>query len=183
VRRTRSSARALAGLAALAAAGLAGGCGGDGEKKPSSTVERVYRVPTAGQTTPEDVPVNPAPSTPDTTPTEPQPPQTSTSPEAQPGGGGDEEPARTEVALTATRAGGIRPRRAGVAPYISVRITLTSKDGSPHTLSIGGQRLRVGGTRKGAFVVLSGLRPGRSYRGVADGGRRVTIASTAEPGP
>ena len=33
------------------------------------------------------------------------------------------------------------------------------------------------------FVVLPGLRPGHSYRGVADGKTHVSILGTAEPGP
>lgn len=158
---------------------LTAGCGGDAEKtKATDTVERVYRAPTTGQTTPEDVP-------PPTTPTETAPdapPPAPTSPEDEPGGGGDEEPARTEVRLVGTRAG-VRPLRAGVAPYISVRITLVSRDGSKHTLKIEGRTLAVGGTRKSAFVELSGLPPGRAYRGVADGARKVRIVSASEPGP
>lgn len=146
-------------------------------------MERVYRAPTTGQTTPEDVPVNPAPSTPSTSTTpKPPPPTTSTSPESAPGGGGGEEPARTELTFTGTSAG-VKPRQAGVAPYISVKVTLASKDGSSHTLTIAGKTLKVGGTRKSAFFTLPGLRPGRSYKGVVDGGTTVRILSTSEPGP
>jgi hypothetical protein len=129
------------------------------------------------------VPVTPAPSTPATTPeAQPQPPSTSTSPEAAPGGGGDEEPARTELTFTAA-SGGITPKRAGVAPYIAVRITLTTKDGSAHKLVIAGKTLAVGGTRKSAFVQLPGLPPGRSYNGVADGRTKIRVLSSSEPGP
>jgi hypothetical protein len=70
-----------------------------------------------------------------------------------------------------------------VAPYISVRITLTSEDGSAHTLSIAGKTLKVGGTRTSAFVTLHGIPPGKSYTGTADGGTTIRILSTAEPGP
>jgi hypothetical protein len=169
---------AAAGLIAVAAA--LSGCGGD-DDKPSDTVDRVYRVPTTGQTTPEDVPVDPAPSTPSTAPEEPPPP-TSPSPEDSPGGGGDEEPARTELTFTASSSG-IKPRQAGVAPYISVKVTLRSADRTAHKLEIAGKTLEVGGTRVSSFVTLPGLRPGDSYRGVADGSTRVRILSTAEPGP
>jgi hypothetical protein len=141
----------------------------------------VDTAPTTAGTAPQQ-PVTPAPSTPATTPGTTPPPSTSTSPESSPGGGGDEEPARTEVTLTATSSG-ITPRRAGVAPYIAVRITLTSKDGSAHKLVIDGKTLAVGGTRKSAFVELPGLPPGRSYKGTADGGVTVRIVSSSEPGP
>jgi hypothetical protein len=168
--------RTLCSAALLVVAVAPAGCGDD-EKKSSggSTVERVYRVPTTGQTTPEDVQVPPPATTPKTETTPPAPATT-------PDEGGDEEPARTEVTLNASRAG-ISPRRAGVAPFIAVRITLVSKDGSSHTLSIAGKRLSVGGTRKSAFVELSGLRPGRSYRGVFDGRVKVRVFGSAEPGP
>ena len=177
---TRIRSRAATGLVVIAAVEILGGCGGDEEKKQAGdTVERVYRAPTTGQTTPEDVPP-PATTPTETTPDEPPP--ASTSPEDEPGGGGDEEPARTEVTLVGARTG-VKPLRAGVAPYIAVRITLTSKDGSKHTLRIAGRTLAVGGTRKSAFVELSGLPPGRSYKGVADGVRKVRITSASEPGP
>jgi hypothetical protein len=179
VRRIRSSA-----LAALAGALALAGCGGDDEGG-SNTVERVYRVPTAGQTTPEDVPVAPAPST-TTTATTPKPPPTE--PQQAPGegdgtnpGDGGTEPARTELTFSATSAG-VTPKRAGVAPYISVKVSLVSKDGSSHTLTIDGHTAEVGGTRKSAFFTLPGLRPGKHYAGTADG-KPVRIDATSEPGP
>ena len=99
--------------------------------------------------------------------------------ESVPGGS---EPARTELMFTASRAG-ITPRMASVAPYVAVKVTLASKDGSSHTLAIGGKRLKVGGTRKSAFGTLPGLRPGATYTGRADGRTTVRILSSAEPGP
>jgi hypothetical protein len=153
-----------------------GGCGG-GDKKAASNTAASTSATT--QTAPTQTAPAPAPTTPTTTTPPPKPPPaTSTTP----GNGGGTEPARTELIFTATRAG-ITPRQASVAPYISVRITLTSKDGSAHTLTIGGKTLKVGGTRKSAFVSLPGLRPGASYRGVADGGAAVRILSSSEPGP
>ena len=171
--------RTLCSAALLVVAVAPAGCGDD-EKKSSggSTVERVYRVPTTGQTTPEDVQVPPPATTPTAPKTETTPPPPATTPDE----GGDEEPARTEVVFNASRAG-VKPRQVGAAPFIAVRITLVSKDRSSHTLSIAGKRLSVGGTRKSAFVELSGLRPGRSYRGVFDGRVKVRVFGSAEPGP
>lgn len=97
-------------------------------------------------------------------------------------GGGGQEPARTELTLTATSTG-VSPARAGVAPYISVRVTLVSKDGSAHRLAIGGKALAVGGARRSAAVTLPGLRPGGTYTGRDSSGTTVRILSTAEPGP
>jgi hypothetical protein len=155
------------------------GCGGDDKKDPSSSVERVYRAPTAGQTTPEDVPVKPAPS---------KPPPTSTSTTPAPGKPpvdtvpGGSEPARTELTFTGSSAG-FKPRKAGVAPFVAVKVSLVSADRSSHTLTIAGRTLRVGGTRKSEFVTLPGLRPGAGYSGRADGKLPVRIVSTSEPGP
>jgi hypothetical protein len=143
-------------------------------------VERVYRAPTTGQTTPQDLPVSPAPSTPSTSPS--KPPPTSTSPESQPGGGGGEEPARTEVRVIVTRDGSYTPHVA-VAAYISVSLTFIAEDGSSHKLTIAGKTLSVGPGHHRAHVTLPGLRPGRSYRGLVDGVGTVRIRSTSEPGP
>ena len=74
------------------------------------------------------------------------------------------------------------PTHAGVAAYISVKVTLVSKDGSNHTLAIAGRRAQVGGSSKRASFTLPGLRPGNSYRGTADGGL-IVIDATSEPGP
>jgi hypothetical protein len=77
---------------------------------------------------------------------------------------------------------GIKPLRAGVAPYISVKVSLVSKDGSSHTLTIEGHTAQVGATRKSASFTLPGLRPGKIYTGTADG-KPVRIDATSEPGP
>ncbi len=164
---------ALAGVIALA------GCGGDDNKTVAGT--ETSAAATTETAPPPSAPTTPAPATPtETAPAQP-PPTTSTSPGNRPDEGGDEEPARTELELRGTKSG-VKPLRAGVAPYISVRITLTSEDGSAHTLTIAGHTAKVGGTRTSAFFTLPGLRPGSSYKGSADG-RPVRIVSTSEPGP
>ena len=183
-----------AGLALLVVGGFSG-CGGDDEPKSGAgetgakTVERVYRAPTAGQTTPEDMTAEPPPGqtaeepSPDTEPQAPGEGDGGGGPdEPAPDEGGDEEPARTEIVLNASRSG-IKPRRVGVAPYISVKITLVTRDGTSHTLVLGGKRLKVSGRQRSAFVVLPGLRPQKGVTGVFDGRTRVRIFGSAEPGP
>jgi hypothetical protein len=165
------------GLAVLLAAGLPG-CGG-GDKK--GVADTVTSTPPATQPVPtQTAPAPPAATTPTETAPAP-PPTTSTSPESSPGGGGDEEPARTELEFRGTKSG-VKPLQAGVAPYISVKVTLTSEDGSSHTLTIDGHTAKVGGTQTSDSFTLPGLRPGKSYTGTADG-KTVRILSTAEPGP
>jgi hypothetical protein len=92
------------------------------------------------------------------------------------------EPARTELTFTASKSG-IKPRQASVAPFVAVKVSLVSSDGSSHTLTVGGHTLKVGGTRKSAFVELPGLRPGKSYTARADGRVTIGIFSSSEPGP
>jgi hypothetical protein len=162
------------------AAGLASCGGGDGTKVGSADLRTP--TPTTQTAPPPTTPVPTAPTQPTPTQTTPpKPPPTSTSPESQPGAGGGQEPARTELEFRGTRSG-VKPRQAGVAPYISVKVTLTSEDGSAHTLTIGGHTAKVGGTRTSAFFTLPGLRPGKSYKGTVDG-KLLQIRSTSEPGP
>jgi hypothetical protein len=103
-------------------------------------------------------------------------------PSTTPAAPGGSEPARTELALGITGQV-IAPKQAGVAPFVSVRITLTSKDGAAHVLAIGGHILKVGPGAKRAAATLAGLRPGRSYTGHGESGQTVRISSTSEPGP
>ena len=180
---------------AAAAAALVGGCGGGSGGGGSSSTAAAGNTAAPGPTITATTPAPTAPPSTTTTPAKP-PPSTSTVPQEAPGegngnaggggsgggGGGGTEPARTELTFTAT-SGGVSPRQAGVAPFIAVKVTLVSKDGSSHTLTIGGQTARVGGSRKSASFTLAGLRAGRSYVGAADGKTTIRILSTSEPGP
>jgi hypothetical protein len=173
-------------LVALAAA-LLGGCGGGGGG--SSTAASAPPPPTTA-TSPAPAAPTATTTTPAPTTTAPKPPTTQTEPQQSPGegngtagggGGGGTEPARTELTFSGTSAG-VTPKRAGVASYISVKVSLVSKDGSPHTLVIDGHTAKVGGTTKSAFFTLPGLRPGKIYTGTADG-NPIKISATSEPGP
>jgi hypothetical protein len=161
-----------------------GGCGGGSDGGGGATT--AAGAPTTAATSPAPPPTATT-STPTPTATTPAPKPPPTTPQQAPGegdgtGGGGTEPARTELTFTATSSG-ISPKQAGVAPYISVRVSLVSKDGSAHKLVIDGKTLSVGATSKSAFVTLPGLRPGKSYRGTADGNTTIRILSTSEPGP
>jgi len=159
------------------AAGLAG-CGG-GDKKPADAGAGIRGATTAPPTTPQPPAARPTTST---APSPSQPAPTPTSPQAAPGAGGGTEPARTELTFTAAGTR-ITPQTAGVAPFISVRVTLVSKDTAMHALTIGGKTLTVGPGRASATVTLAGLKPGQSYAGHSSRGQTVRILSTSEPGP
>ena len=110
-------------------------------------------------------------------------PSTETSPEAMPGGAGDEEPART-LALLTGKAGRITPRLVRVPPFISVTIELRSADGATYSLRFGDTTVAAGERLSAMSRTIDGLRPGSSIVGRPQGaGNPVRIEATAEPGP
>jgi hypothetical protein len=153
------------------------GCGGDDE--PDQPAKRPAAGSTATETGPREDETATAEEKRDTEERETVP----ASPEEQPGGAGDEEAARVEAAFVG-RAGRIRPAVVHVPPYIAVRVSLRSADGSGYGLQFPGTQLQTQG--RGATpvaVTLDGLRPGEALNGRADDGRRVRIVADAEPGP
>jgi hypothetical protein len=165
-------------LVALALLLAAAGCGGDDDDEAGTTESSP--PPTA----------EPAPTAPEETDTEveeePEPPETSeppASPEDQPGGAGDEEPARS-LALFSGEDGRITPRTIRVPAFISIRVELSSEDGQEYGLTFEGETIRVSGGLASVSTTIDGLRPGESVVGTPTGpGNRVRIEATAEPGP
>jgi outer membrane biosynthesis protein TonB len=161
------------------------GCGGDDDESAATTEvppPTAEPEPTATEET-EAEPEEPEPE-PDPEP-EPEPaePEQPTSPEDQPGGAGDEEPARSLALLTGEN-GRITPRRVRVPAFISIRVELRSKDGEGYGLRFGGATLRVSEGLGSASTTIDGLRPGEAVVGTPTGpGNRVRIEATAEPGP
>jgi hypothetical protein len=175
--------RPVIGAVALALALAAAGCGGDDEEP-----ETVATSPPPAETTETETETE-APTEPDTTAEEPEPePETetqpaATSPEDQPGGAGDEEPARS-LALFTAENGRVKPRVVRVPAFISIRVELRASDGNSYGLTIDGRTLEVSDGLGSVSTTLDGLRPGDAYVGTlmgADG--RVRIEATAEPVP
>jgi hypothetical protein len=116
------------------------------------------------------------------TATAPQP-APSTSPEDQPGGAGDEEPARS-LALFTGEGGRIRPAVVRVPAYISIRVELRSGDGRRYGLTFEGETIAIEGGLSSVSTTIEGLRPGEAVVGTPEGAaNRVRIEATAEPGP
>jgi hypothetical protein len=168
-----------------------GACGADEEERAQTTTTPPATTETEAATESETMPTEEAPAA--TAPesetaereTETGPAETApaTSPEDQPGGVGDEEPAHS-LALFTGRAGKITPRVIRVPAFISIRVELRSADGRRYGLVLGGERISVGGGLASVSTTIEGLRPGRAVIGNPVGaGNRVRVEATAEPGP
>jgi hypothetical protein len=167
------------------------GCGGDDEESAGTTeavppptaepapTETEAETEAETETEAEETEDEPEPEPAE--PTEPAEPPVS--PEDQPGGAGDEEPARSLALLTGDD-GRITPRRVRVPAFISIRVELRSKDGQEYGLRFGGATLTVSGGLGSASTTIDGLRPGEAVTGTPTGpGNPVRIEATAEPGP
>ena len=182
--------RSLLGAGVLALALAVGACGDDDEERAEGTTTSPSKTPTETATTeqtapevvPEETETEAAPEPETETETAP-----STSPEDQPGGAGDEEPART-LALFTGDGGRITPRVVRVPAFISIRIELRSADGREYGLMFTTEtnrvRINVSGQLSSVSSTIDGLRPGEAITGHPIGtGTRVRIEATAEPGP
>jgi hypothetical protein len=106
-----------------------------------------------------------------------------TGPEDQPGGAGDEEPART-LALFTADGGRISPRVVRVPAFISIQVELRSKDSRKYGLRFGDVTITAGGGLSSVSTRIDGLRPGKAIVGTPTAaGNQVRIEATAEPGP
>ena len=143
----RVSFRAGAAAAALlCAAGLAAGCGGDEEEpEPQDTGARRLPGPRSWAARRPSRPARARREVGGGGGARAEAPDGGTgSPEDQPGGAGDEIPARSQ-ALISGRGGRLSPRLVRVPPFISVRVELRSTDGARYSLRGGGKTLTVGG--------------------------------------
>jgi hypothetical protein len=160
----------------LAVAFAVSGCGGDDEE-PSSTPATTAPAETATAAT-ESTPTETKQKSPatDSAPTE-------SAPEDEPGGAGDEEPART-LALFTAKDGRITPRVVRVPAFISIEVQLRSADGEKYKMRFGDVSITAGGGLSSVSTTIDGLRPGKAIVGTPEGpGNRVRIEATAEPGP
>ena len=151
------------------------GCGGD-DKEPASTAT----TPTETALTETQTAVTETEQEAPEVETETEPAE---APEDEPGGAGDEEPARTLALFTADN-GRITPRVVRVPAFISIQVELRSKDGREYRLRFADVTITAGGGLASASTTIDGLRPGKAIVGTPSGaGNRVRIEATAEPGP
>jgi hypothetical protein len=181
---TRADGRSSIAALALALTIALAGCGDDDEERAATNGTKPPPQTTAteqSQTAQAEVEATESETAREPEPTETEPP---TSPEDQPGGAGDEEPARS-LALFTGRDGRIVPRTIRVPAYISIRVELRTADDGDYGLRFEGHTLRVSGGLSSVSTTMDGLRPGEAVVGRPTGadGNRVRIEATAEPGP
>jgi hypothetical protein len=160
---------------AVAAVLAVAGCGDD-EEPTADTAARTETAATTETERPQATVTAPGPAPAETIPPE--------SPEDQPGGAGDEVPARS-IAMFTGSGGKIRPPRVRVPPFIAVRVELRSADGRTYALRFRDRVVRAGGGVASQSTVFRGLRPGRVLvgRSIAPPGSDVVVEASAEPGP
>jgi hypothetical protein len=140
-------------------------------------------MPTDPVTTPAQTATVETPTNTEEEPPERETAPAETGPEDEPGGAGDEEPARTLALLTA-EDGRITPRAVRVPAFISIQVELRSKDGRKYGLRFGDVTITAGGGLTSVSTTIDGLRPGEGIVGKPTGaGNPVRIEATAEPGP
>jgi hypothetical protein len=180
-----SARRCFSLVALVAAVSVAAlGCGGDDEEtqtgaQTDTTPAETRSEETVAETEPESetTPLE-TETTPVETETEPAP-----APEEEPGGAGDEEPARS-LAMFTGRGGRIAPPTIRVPAFLSIRVELRSADGRDYGLRIAGETIKVSGGLGSVSTTFDGLRPGQALVGTPIGpGNRVRVEATAEPGP
>lgn len=180
--------RPLIAACLLTLALAVGACGDDDDESAEATTttpaENTTNDETAPETTPGETETEPEPEPEPETDTETAP---TTSPEDQPGGAGDEEPART-LAMFTGEGGRIVPRVVRVPAFISIRVELRSADGQGYGLAFATDTsrvsMRVSGALGSTSSTIDGLRPGQAITGNPIGnGTPVRIEATAEPGP
>jgi hypothetical protein len=188
---TRRSVAVLA-AAVLAIVPGAAGCGSDDEPAATTSTPSEAAGPTTGaapaaspQAT-EPTVATPTTTTPATTtaPTATTGEPTTTTGESGAGGGGDEEPVRVPVSLTASGAT-LSPTTVTVPAFLAVEIRIAGRGGATKaTISApGGGTLDVpaGGT---AVKRLTGLKPGDYTVTTAAGGKTTLhVVNGGDPGP
>lgn len=155
------------------------GCGGGGSKSTTTVSSAPPQTTALPTTTHQDSLGRSEPEIQTTT----APTPTSTSPESQPGGAGDETPIATQALFTG-KGGDITPATIRVPPFISVKVVLHSADGGSYAVEVAHHELKVDSGTPTATVRLSGLRAGKRYTvDVSGAPETLAIVANAEPGP
>lgn len=147
------------------------GCGDDGDDPSSGG------TPTQRSESPSLAPTPEATPPTATAPSAPPPPLDATGPESQPGGAGDEQPARTAVRVVLDGEG-LTPTRVEVPPFLALRVTVRNDLHRTVTVALrGGHRaLRIRG-RSTRRLNAGGLRHGGAYTLDAGTAGRATIVA------
>jgi hypothetical protein len=167
-------------VAVLALSACGGGNTGTGPAGEPTASAPEATAPPADATQPGTTAV-----TPPTTTTQPShirttPARTQTTPAE----GGGEEAVRVPVSFTVAPGGALEPPVITAPPFLAVELSLTSRDGRPHTLvleTVPPRTLHVAADAREA-VRIPGLRAGR-YVVMLDGQRVGALLAGGEVGP
>jgi len=115
-----------------------------------------------------------------TTAAKPHTSTTSTSPESQPGGAGDETGIRVPATFT-IRNGRLSPPSIGLPAFLRISFGVRNLDANAHRVVFRGHTLAVP-AHGSASVLVTGLKKG-SYPVTLDGRRRALIVTGVQAGP
>jgi hypothetical protein len=145
---------------------LLAGCGGDEPTVAASPTETATPTATA---TPS--------ATPSATPTA----TATASPEDQPGGAGDEEPARVPLEFTLS-AGGLKPSTISVPGFLGLELIVHNETSSPQRVTLEGSGTVDVPANDTARSRFEGRRPG-TYKVDAGAAGTAKLIVGVEPGP
>jgi hypothetical protein len=149
---------------------LAAGCGGD-----EPTVAPAPTVTATPSATASATPTATATATPTPTPT------ATTSPEDQPGGAGDEEPARVPLEFTLDDSG-LKPKTISVPAFLGLELIVHNRTGQPQRVVLEGSGELDAPANDTARVRFEGRRAG-TYEVDAGAAGHAQVIVGVEPGP
>jgi hypothetical protein len=158
----------------LAAAALSG-CGGGDEQ---TTAAPAPTPPAAATEAPTATPTATPTVTPTPTATDAPTPQ---SPEAQPGGAGDEQETRVPIELTIAQ-GGIKPPQVSVPGFLALELILHNKLPVEVVVRLQGANPIAVGPGETARAKLAGRKPGRYIIDAGAAGKALLVTGV-DPGP
>lgn len=177
-RRFRCTAAPL--VLALASVVALAGCGGSGSHS-TSAVKHPATVSTATHAT---TPTASIPATTTTSPTGGAGLSATTSAPTPPAGGGGSTNARVPASFSIGRGGSLTPPTVSSPAFIAVRVSVTTTDGTAHTVLIETPQPHTLHVLPGhkATVLISGLKVG-TYRIEVDGTPRGALDIGGDAGP
>jgi hypothetical protein len=181
-KRLAATAATLAACSVLAACG--GGDDGQGAGQATAPASSATTAPAAPSSTSAPAPAQTqttATAPAQTTATAPAQTTATTSPEDQPGGAGDEEPARVPARFVLQADGSLQPATISVPAFLTIAVSVENRGDAAHQLEVAGAGVQVAAGQE-ATLTLEGRRAQR-LDVLIDGAPKGVLVVGAEPGP